>query len=307
MKELITAAPYIRLQRGKIFVVKVGGSCLQRKQDLEAFAAQLAAVHAFGALPVVVHGGGPQADLLQRALGEEVHKVDGRRVTTALALRAVRMSMAGEINGEVAAALTAAGAPAVGVCAASAGIALARKRAPMQTTEGLVDFGDVGDILSLDVKSLRALLAAGCVPVVCPPAGDGKGGFLNVNADLLAAELAVALGAAKLVLVTGAAGVLKDPANPRSLLSLLNLDQLRELRKSGSLKDGMLVKATAIERALAGGVDRVHVIGGADPQALLVELYTNHGAGTMIAREPHVAAPTLAAAGIAPAAAAAIL
>jgi acetylglutamate kinase len=307
MNELITAAPFIRLQSGKIFVVKVGGSCLQRKQDLESFAAQLAAVHAFGALPVVVHGGGPQADLLQRALGEEVRKVDGRRVTTPLAMRAVRMSMAGEINGEVAAALTAAGAPAVGVCAASAGIALARKRAPMQTTEGLVDFGEVGDILSLDVKSLRALLAAGAVPVVCPPAGDGKGGFLNVNADLLAAELAVALGAAKLVLVTGVAGVLKDPANPRSLLSLLNLDQLRELRKSGSLKDGMLVKATAIERALAGGVERVHVIGGADPQALLVELYTNHGAGTMIAREPLLTAPTLAAAGSAPAAAAAIL
>ncbi len=299
MKELIVAAPYIRLQRGKVVVVKLGGNCLQRRQDLESLAAQLAAVHAFGAQPVVVHGGGPQADVLQRALGEEPRKVDGRRVTTLVAMRAVRMSMAGEINGEVAAALSAAGAPAVGVCAASAGIALARRRAPMQTTEGLVDFGEVGDLVKVEAQSLLGLLAAGTVPVICPPAGDGRGGFLNVNADLLAAELAVALGAAKLILITGAAGVLKDPANPRSLLSVLHLEELRDLRKAGSLKDGMLVKASAIERALLGGVERVHVIGGSDPQALLVELYTNHGAGTMITREPHGAAPTLASSALA--------
>lgn len=289
MIELVTAAPHIRLQRGRILIVKVGGSCLERRKDLETFAAQLATVHALGALPVVVHGGGPQADSLQRALGEEVRKVDGRRVTTPIAMRAVRMSMAGEINGEVAAALTAAGAPAVGVCAASAGIAVARKRQPMQTTQGVIDFGDVGDLVSVDASPLRALLANGDVPVVCPPASDGLGGFLNVNADVLAAELAIALGAAKLVLVTGAAGVLKDPANPNSLLSSLTLEELRELRQIGSLRDGMLVKAAAIERALTGGVERVHVLGGSDPQALLVELYTNHGAGTMITREPHTA------------------
>lgn len=299
MKELIHAAPYVRLQRGKVLVVKVGGTCLQRKQDLDAFAAQLAAVHAFGAQPVVVHGGGPQADLLQRALGEEPRKVDGRRVTTPIALRAVRMSMAGEINGEVAAALTAAGAPAAGVCAASAGIATAKRRAPMTTSAGVVDFGEVGDVTAVDVRPLKALLAAGTVPVVCPPARDGRGNFLNVNADVLAAELAVALGAAKLILVTGAAGVLKDPANPRSLVSVLHLEELRDLRQQGSLKEGMLVKASAIERALLGGVERVHVIGGADPQALLVELYTNHGAGTMITREPHGALPTLASTALA--------
>lgn len=285
MKELIAAAPYIRLQRGQVLVVKLGGACLQRKQDLEALAVQLAAVHAFGAQPVVVHGGGPQADLLQRALGEEPRKVDGRRVTTPLALRALRLSLAGELNGEVAAALTAAGAAAAGLCAASAGIALARRRAPAATSAGLVDFGEVGDLTAVDARPLRALLAAGTVPVVCPPAGDGHGGFLNVNADLLAAELAVALDAAKLILVTGAAGVLRDPANPHSLLSVLQLDELRALRRGGALADGMLVKAAAIERALLGGVARVHVIGGSDPQALLVELYTNHGAGTMITRD----------------------
>ncbi len=287
MKELISAAPHVRLQRGRILVIKVGGSCLQRRSELETLCAQVATVHAFGALPVIVHGGGPQADAVQRALGEEPRKVDGRRVTSATAMRAVRMSMAGELNTELAAALSAAGAPAVGLCAASAGIALAKRRPPMQTTSGIVDFGEVGDLVAVDTAPLRALLANGDVPVVCPPASDGTGGFLNVNADSLAAELAIALGADRLVLATGAAGILRDPSNPRSLLSVLNLEELRALRAQGALVDGMLVKAAAIERALAGGVPQVHVIGGSDPRALLVELYTNHGAGTMLTREPH--------------------
>lgn len=302
MNDLIAAAPHVRLQRGRVLVVKVGGSCLQKRAELEGFCAQIAAVHAFGALPVVVHGGGPQADQLQRALGEEPRKVDGRRVTSATAMRAVRMSMAGELNTEVAAALSAAGAPAVGLCAASAGIAVAKRRPPMPTSAGVVDFGEVGDLAALNPEPLLALLENGDVPVICPPASDGAGGFLNVNADVLAAELAIALGADRLVLATGAAGILRDPANPRSLLSVLSLAELRGLRAQGALVEGMAVKAAAIERALEGGVRQVHVIGGSDPRALLVELYTNHGAGTMVTREQHGAEPLPAAA---PAAAAA--
>jgi len=282
MKDLIAAAPHVRLQRDRVIVVKVGGSCLQKRSELESFCAQIATVHAFGALPVIVHGGGPQADALQRALGEEPRKVDGRRVTSATAMRAVRMSMAGELNTELSAALSAAGAPAVGVCAASAGIAVAKRRPPISTTQGVVDFGEVGDLAHVDPASLLALLENGDVPVICPPASDGAGGFLNVNADLLAAELAIALNADRLVLATGVPGILRDPANPHSLLSVLSLGELRALRAQSALVEGMLVKAAAIERALTGGVSQVHVIGGADPRALLVELYTNHGAGTMV-------------------------
>lgn len=290
MKDLIAAAPHVRMQRDRVIVVKVGGSCLQKRSELEAFCAQIATVHAFGALPVIVHGGGPQADALQRALGEEPRKVDGRRVTSPTAMRAVRMSMAGELNTELSATLSAAGAPAVGVCAASAGIAVATRRPPIGTTEGMVDFGEVGDLQSVDSASLLALLENGDVPVICPPASDGAGGFLNVNADLLAAELAIALDSDRLVLATGVAGILRDPANPHSLLSVLALRELRTLRAQGALVEGMLVKAAAIERALTGGVAQVHVIAGSDPRALLVELYTNHGAGTMITQdEPETA------------------
>jgi acetylglutamate kinase len=289
MNTLLQAAPHVRLQRDRIVVVKVGGSSLAKRRHLDAFVAQLSTVHALGARPVVVHGGGPQADALMERLGESPKMIDGRRVTTPAALDAVRMASAGSVNGELAAALTAAGAPAVGMCAAAGGLVTARRRPPIGTSEGSTDFGLVGDIQTIDPTPLHALLDAGQVPVVCPPVGDGTGGFLNLNADTLAAQLAAALGAAKLVLVTGAAGILRDPADPHSVVSVLTLAELRALGEGGSYEAGMRVKATAIEAALTAGVDAVHVIGGKDPQALLVELYTNHGAGTMVTREGQAA------------------
>jgi len=145
-----------------------------------------------------------------------------------------------------------------------------------------VDFGAVGDLVAIDVVPLRALLEAGRVPVVSPPASDGAGGLLNVNADFMAAAIASALGAAKLVLVTGTPGILTDPADPASLVSALSLAELAALESAGKVKGGMLAKATAIRRAIEGGVGRVHVVSGVAPSALLIELYTNHGAGTLV-------------------------
>jgi len=289
MTDLFRAAPHVRLHRGKRMVLKAGGGTLGKPAAVRQFARQVAVVHALGARVVVVHGGGPQTDALQRMLGDEPRMVDGRRVTTASAMRALRMATAGELNGEVVAALGAEGAPAIGVSGASAGLLVAVRRPPLATSEGLVDFGEVGDVRSVDPAPLLALLEAGLVPVVCPPAGDGRGGFLNVNADLAAASLAVALEAAKLVLLTGAPGVLAHPSDPTSLLSALSLAELDALEEAGALRGGMRVKAAAIRAALYGGVGRVHVVSGNDPEALLRELYTNHGAGTLITREPEVA------------------
>lgn len=215
--------------------------------------------------------------------------VDGRRVTTPTAMKALRMATAGELSGEVVASLVAEGAPAVGVSGASAGVLVAKRRAPTRTSEGVVDFGEVGDIQSVDPAPLLALIEKGYVPVVCPPAGDGDGGFLNVNADLTAAAIAVALEAAKLVLLTGAPGILSNPTDPGSLLSALSMAELDSLEEAGALKAGMRVKAAAIRAALYGGVGRVHVVSGGDEQALLQELYTNKGAGTLVTREPEKA------------------
>jgi acetylglutamate kinase len=289
MIDLVRAAPHIRLHRGKTFVIKAGGGSLSKPGTLRQFARQVAVVQSLGARVVVVHGGGPQIDALQRLLGDEPRMVEGRRVTTPIAMRALRMATAGELNGEIALALTAEGAPAVGVCAASAGILVAARRAPVVTQEGVVDFGEVGDLRACDPRALLALLEAGYVPVVSPPASDGQGGFLNVNADLTAAALSCALRAAKLVLVTGAPGILRNPADSQSLVSALSLAELEELHQLGALQGGMRVKAAAIRNALSGGVGRVHVVSGSDPEALLRELYTTQGAGTLVTREPEKA------------------
>jgi acetylglutamate kinase len=195
------------------------------------------------------------------------------------------MAVGGELNADLAAAITAAGAPALGVCAASAGLVRARRRPPVPTSEGRVDYGLVGDVEAVDAEALVTLLDADLVPVVGPPAGDGAGGFLNVNADVLAAEIAVALEARKLVLVTGEQGVLSDPADAASVISALSLEELRALVDQGALQGGMKPKAAAIERSLQGGVARAHVVSGLEEDALLVELYTNHGSGTLVTLE----------------------
>ena len=289
MIDLFRAAPHVRLHRGRIIVLKIGGAALAKPAALHAFARQVAVVHALGSKVVVVHGGGPQTDEMERLLGDEPRRVDGRRVTSALGLRALRLATAGELHGDVVAVLAAEGALAVGVSGASAGLLVAARRPPVETSEGVVDYGEVGDVRAVDPAPLLALLDAGFVPVVSPPASDGKGGFLNVNADVAAARLAIALGASKLVLVTDVAGILSSPDDPRSFLSTISLDQLGALAAGGALRGGMLPKAAAIRTALTGGVERVHVVGGTDGEAILAELYTNHGAGTLVTLEPQTA------------------
>jgi acetylglutamate kinase len=286
--DLYRAAPHIRLHRDKVIVIKVGGGSLGSAHAREALARQISLVHDLGSHVVVVHGGGPQTDELQRLLGDEPEMVDGRRVTTEAALRALRMATGGELNGLFVGSLRALGTPAVGLSAAS-GILTASRRPPLATTRGPVDFGLVGDLERVDVSTLVAVLDAGSVPVVCPPAADEKGGALNVNADLAAAAIAVEMESAKLVLMTGTPGILARHDDPGSLLSAITLSELDALEDEGGLAKGMLVKAAAIRKAIRGGVGRVHVVSGSDPDALLLELYTNHGAGTLVTLEPEVA------------------
>lgn len=284
MEGLLRAAGHARLHRGKRIVVKIGGACLARPAARARVARQVACVEALGAHPLVVHGGGPQTSELQRALGEEPRLVDGRRVTSPTALRALRFAVIGELGGDLAAALAAAGARALATSAAGCGVR-ARRRPPVMTSEGEVDFGLVGDVVAVDPTALASLLAGGVIPVVGPPAaGEGEELF-NVNADLLAAEIAVALGAEKLCLLTDAPGILRDARDAASAFSTLSLAELDALEREGALTGGMRVKAAAIRRALEGGVRRVHVVDGRDEEALLVELYTASGAGTLVTRE----------------------
>jgi len=278
--DLIRAAEHVRQHQGKTFVVKVGGACLSKPRHVRRIAEQLACVHALGARVVVVHGAGPQANERQRALGEEPLFVDGRRVTTAAALEALTESTM-ELSSALYEALGLRGSTAL----LFSDCVTASKRPPMETSAGEIDFGLVGDITDVDATAVKQKLDEGMIPIVAPPVPDGAGGSLNVNADLLAAQLATGLGAAKLVLLTSAAGVLADPADPHSAISVLSLAELLERRTDGSVAGGMHVKTSAIETAMSGGVERVHVVNGMDEDSLLVELYTNQGSGTLILAE----------------------
>ena len=285
------AVPFIRSHRSKLFVLKLGGACLARTTTRNALAEQIAMIEALGARMVVVHGSGPQTDEFQRSLGEEPRKIEGRRVTTPTGLRALRLATVGELNSELAAAITSFGAKAVGVSASTGEILVAKRRPPVMYGDEPVDFGEVGDVTSVQTEPLEALLDAGCIPVLSPPASDGAQGFLNVNADLAAAHIAKHLNAAKLILATDQPGILLNRDDPSSVLSTLDMTSLKELQGRGVLAGGMNVKSEAIRLALEGGVSRVHVVSGIESEALLGELYTTEGTGTLIEAENGASAP----------------
>jgi acetylglutamate kinase len=271
------AIPYIRMYKGKIFVVKVGGRVVGRKEMLDALVEDVCLLQQVGIRVVLVHGGGSQATELSKRLGLEPNIVDGRRVTDAQTLEVAKMVYAGTLNVDILATFRAHETPAVGVSGVDAGLVLAKKR-PV----GAVDYGFVGDIESVDPKVLTTLLDAGMTPVVACLGADAEGGVLNINADSVAEAISRALKAEKLVIVTDTEGLLKDVGNPSSLVSYTDLEEIETFKKAGRLTGGMLPKIDACVRALQGGVRRTHIINGLKPGALLRETFTNAGCGTMI-------------------------
>jgi acetylglutamate kinase len=278
------AVPYIRMFKRKVFVLKAGGEAFTSPETAQSLAEQVGILHQVGIRVVLVHGGGPQATELSARLGIETRMVDGRRVTDEETLRVATMVLNGEINTRIVAKCREVGIPAVGLSGVDAGLIRARKRPPVARAGEAepIDYGFVGDIESVDVGVLVKQLENDLVPIVSPLSADDKGTLLNVNADTVAAVIAAALGAEKLIVATGAPGILETLADPRSLISYVDRAGLKRLRDEGRLTDGMLPKVAAIERALAGGVPRVHVISYSVPDSLLLEVFTNEGTGTLV-------------------------
>ena len=284
---LRAAAPYVRLFRQRVFVLKLGGEVLAGPGRIAALMEQVGVLQALGVRLVLVHGGGPQSTALARRLGHEPRMVAGRRVTRAEDLRVASQVLSGEINTALLGACRKEGIPAVGVSGVDAGLVTASRRPPVHMEgEGPdpVDFGFVGDIESVDPSALHVMLEQGWIPVVSPLSADAEGRLLNINADTVAAALAQALQARKLVFTMAAPGILRDLDDPATLVSYLDLAGLRELRDEGVLARGMLAKAAAIESAIEGGVPRVHVISGSARDSLLREIFTNEGSGTLVVR-----------------------
>jgi acetylglutamate kinase len=276
------AAPYIRLYKGKTFVIKAGGAVFGEIARTRALIEQIAILHHLGIRVVLVHGGGPQLDEMQRSLGIEPRMVRGRRVTDDKSIDATTMVLNGLINTRILAACRELGIDAVGLSGVDAGLVRANRRPPVKVDDESVDYGFVGDIASIDTTVLRKQLDAGLMPVVSPVSSDDAGVVLNINADTVAASIGAALGAEKLILCTGAPGILERRDDPRSLVSYTDLAGLRRLEQSGSLEGGMLPKASAIEAAIRGGVRRVHVISFDVRDSVLAEVFTNEGTGTLI-------------------------
>ncbi|MEL6948977.1 MAG: acetylglutamate kinase [Pseudomonadota bacterium] len=276
------AAPYIRLYKRKTFVLKAGGEIFADAAGTRALMEQVGILHQVGIRVVLVHGGGPQSTALAKALGVDPTFVAGRRVTDAESLNVSAMVLNGQINTRILAACRDLDIPAVGISGVDAGLIRAHRRPPVETEEGLVDYGHVGDIDGVDTEVLAKQLDNGLMPVVSPLSADPDGELLNINADTVAAAIAAELGAEKLILATGAPGILEDASDPRSLISYIDRAGLEKLVDSGKLTDGMLPKAAAIDAALAGGVERVHIISSKLEDSLLLEVFTNEGTGTLV-------------------------
>lgn len=282
------AIPYIRMYKGKVFVVKVGGRVVGKRETLDALVEDVSLLQQVGIRVVLVHGGGNQATELAKKLGLEPEFVAGRRITDAQMLEVAKMTYAGTLNIDILSSFRAHHTPAVGVSGVDGGLITAVKRPKrlMEKNPGEapaeVDFGFVGDIEAVDPKMLINLLDAGMTPVISCLGCDPEGVILNINADSIAEAIARALKAEKLVIVTDTEGLLKDVGNPSSLVSYTDVEEVEAFKKAGRLTGGMLPKADACVKALQGGVRRTHIINGLKPGALLREVFTNAGCGTMI-------------------------
>ncbi len=276
---LVEALPYIRRFSGKIVVVKYGGNALAGAPDdaeaaLASFAEDVVLVQSVGMLPVVVHGGGPQIGALMNRLGMVAEFRDGLRVTDADTLDIARMVLVGKVNSDIVSAINVHGPLAVGLSGEDANLITAGQR-----DEAL---GYVGDVVEVDPILLSRLLAQGLIPVVATIGADEDGQAYNINADTVAGAIAEALGAEKLVFLTDVAGLRTVADDPDSLLRTATAVALDDLVASGGAAGGMVPKVEACAQAVRRGVVRAHILDGRVPHALLLELFTDGGVGTMV-------------------------
>ncbi len=280
---LRSVARYVRQFRNKVFVVKLGGEVLADAKVRRSICEQLALLSSFSMRVVVVHGGGAELDTVCEGLDIPVEKIAGRRVTSPKVLDVAKMVFAGQVHMDLLAELRAAGMACVGLTGVDAGLLHATRRPPVTLPDGQVaDYGLVGDIEAVDPTILGHLLAGGFVPVIAPLSGNDDGAVYNTNADTIAAALSAALGAEKLFFLLKVPGILRDVTDASSLVPLATLAELDAMADTGALKDGMLPKLAALHSALEGGVQSAHLVSGLLPDALLTEVFTNEGSGTMV-------------------------
>ncbi|MCY7345606.1 MAG: acetylglutamate kinase [Pyrinomonadaceae bacterium] len=282
------ALPYIQKFKGKTFVVKFSGKVTEDKENLASLAEELALLHQVGIKICVVHGGGKQLSEMAGKLGVAQTIIEGRRVTDDETLDLAKMIFAGKINTEILAALRRRGTAAVGLSGIDGNIVHAAKRPPKEILNRLtglsetIDFGNVGDVLQINAHLLTLLLDSDYLPVVSSLGADDEGQIFNINADTIASEIAVQLKAEKLILLSDVNGIYLDAKNPETKVSRLSIAEAEDLITNGAAHGGMIPKLQNIVALLNRGVKSAHVISGTARNALLSEVFTNSGTGTMI-------------------------
>ena len=275
---LIEALPYLQEFRGKVMVVKYGGSTMGGGDTVYK---DIVFMQTVGIRPVVVHGGGPAITRRLQELGIESQRVAGLRVTDATTMKVVEDVLFGEVNAQIVREIGELDGRAVGVSAKDAGIMQVRKHWA-QTDGRAMDIGYVGDVQHVDTAPLLNLIGKGMIPVVAPIGRGPEGESFNVNADTAAGEIAAALHAEKLVFLTDVQGIMRDLADDASLLSTVRVSEVGELIDQGVIRGGMIPKVEACVRSVKAGVRKTHVIDGRVPHAMLLEFYTRQGIGTQI-------------------------
>lgn len=274
---LMESLPWIKRVWGRVVVIKYGGAAMTDEALRHSVAADIVLMKLVGINPVIVHGGGPEITSYMKRLGMPVEFIDGLRVTSPEAMELVKMVLVGKVNGDLVSAINAHGRMAVGLAGDDGNLIRATQRDPR--------LGRVGDVTSIDTTVVDNLIADGYIPVIASVGAGDDGGSFNINADLVAGEVAAALGAEKVIFLTDVDGLYADFSDKSSLISSLTFSEAETMLADAGLSTGMIPKVGACVHALRSGVERAHILNGTIPHALLLEIYTNEGVGTMITGE----------------------
>jgi acetylglutamate kinase len=275
VRVLSEALPYIQKFAGRTVVVKYGGAAMKDSSLKDRVIRDLIFMSCVGIRPVLVHGGGPEINSWLEKLGIEPQFKDGLRVTDAATMDVVEMVLVGRVNKEIVALINQAGGNGVGLCGKDGNLIVARP-------DGREGIGFVGEVSGVNVDILNSLVKSGYIPVVSSVAADENGQAYNINADTVAGEIAAALGAEKLILMTDTPGLMRDFKDPNTLIRHLDINGARTLIEDGTVSGGMIPKLTCCVRSLAQGVKAAHIIDGRLPHSLLLEIFTDSGTGSMV-------------------------
>ena len=288
IQTLVEALPYMRQFKGKTIVVKYGGNAMINEELKAKVIQDIIFLQCAGLRPVVVHGGGPEITAMLKRVGKQSTFVNGLRVTDEETVELAEMVLAGKINTELVSLLNRQGGQAVGLNGKDANLIVARKHLAEVYENGevnLVDIGFVGDVASVNIDLINSLLDLGYIPVIAPTGVGVNGETYNINADSVAGEIAGALKAEKLLLLTDVRGIYVDYRDENTFVSTLTFEKAQELMIKGCIDGGMIPKVKACVTALSGGAGKTHIVDGRQPHTILMEIFTDAGIGTEVVKE----------------------